>query len=294
MLIFIAVARGLHIAADFCVFGTCFVEALLLPDAAPPRLRQRVIWLAWGSLAVLLVAGLAWFVLEAADMAGAQDAADVWAALPVVAGSTRFGALLMGRAAAAVAAVALLQLGWARPAAMMGGGSVVAEAWLDHGGAMTGPVGDVLLVSAVIHLASGGAWLGALPGLRLALKHLPIREAARVARNFSPIGMACVIGLAGTAGVQYFFLIGRPAALFDSAYGLVAAGKIALLLALLAFAAANRTRLTPALEAGDETARPRLLRSVGAEVALGLLAVLAAGLLLQLTPPTMAMGLNGS
>jgi hypothetical protein len=37
-----------------------------------------------------------------------------------------------------------------------------------------------------------------------------------------------------------------------------------------------------------------LLRSVGAEVALGLLAVLAAGLLLQLTPPTMAVGLNAS
>ncbi len=281
-------------AADFAVFGTCGVAAWLLPAMAAPGLRRRMTRLAWGSLAVTIAAGLVWFVLGAADMAGAQDVADVWAAAPVVAGSTRFGTLLMGRAAAAAVAVVMLQMGMVRTAAVIGGASVVAEAWLDHGGAMTGRVGDVLLVSAIIHLASGGAWLGALPALRLGLKHLPIAEAAILARKFSPIGMVCVLGLAGSAAVQYFFLIGRPAALFDNAYGLVAAGKIALLLALLAFAAANRTRLTPALGAGDETARRRLLRSVGAEVALGLLAVLAAGLLLQLTPPTMAVGLNAS
>jgi putative copper resistance protein D len=79
-------------------------------------------------------------------------------------------------------------------------------------------------------------------------------------------------------------LIGRPASLFTSAYGLTALAKILGLTALIALAARNRTRLVPTLPAS----RARLLRSVRHEIMLGLLILLAAGLILQLEPPTMA------
>ncbi len=281
-------ARGIHMAAGFSLFGTCIIAAFLLPAGGMAGIKR----LAWVSFLFLLLAGAAWFVLEAADMSGAEDWSDVEAALPIVAGSTRFGALLIGRLAAAALAILLFQSGFKRLAALVAGVAVIAEAWLDHGGAMTGTVGDVLLVSAIIHLVSGGAWLGALPALRLALGRLPITEAARLAARFSPLGIACVCGMVASALVQFIYLVGSLPALFQSAYGLTVIFKILLLLFLLFLAAANRHRFTPSLAAGQELARVRLLRSVSVEIALGLLALLAAGWLLQLTPPAMALMLN--
>jgi putative copper export protein len=98
--------------------------------------------------------------------------------------------------------------------------------------------------------------------------------------------------MVASAVVQYGFLIGSPAALFQSAYGLTVVVKILALAALLCLAAGNRYRFTPALAAGQNAARAGLLRSVGLEILLALLALLAAGWLLQLTPPAMALMLN--
>lgn len=281
-------ARGIHMAASFSLFGTLGLSAVLLP---PGHIRG-VAPLAWGSFLVLILAGAVWFILQAADMSGAQDWEDVVTALPIVAGSTRFGTLLIGRVAAAALAILLFQCGFKRFAALAAGGAVAAEAWLDHGGAMAGSVGDILLVSAVIHLICGGIWLGALPALRLALGRLPLAEAARLAARFSPIGIGCVAGMIASAVVQFIFLVGSPFTLFSSAYGLTVAFKILLLSFLVCLAAVNRTLFTPQLAAGQQLARARLLRSVSVEIALGLCALLAAGWLLQLTPPTMALMLN--
>jgi len=157
---------------------------------------------------------------------------------------------------------------------------------------MIGRVGDLLLIASIVHLASGGAWLGSLPALRLALKHLPIAQAARAAQKFSPIGIACVLGITLSAAVQFICLVCRPASLFNNGYGLIVCAKILLLLALIALAVANRTRLTPALATGAEPARTQLVRNLATEIVLGLVILLAAGFLLQLTPPTMALMLD--
>ncbi len=275
-------------AANFSLFGTLGLSAVLLP---PGRIRGIAL-LAWGSFLVLILAGAVWFILQAADMSGARDWDDVWTALPIVAGSTRFGTLLIGRVAAAALAILLFQCGLKRFAALAAGGAVAAEAWLDHGGAMAGSVGDILLVSAVIHLLCGGTWLGALPALRIALGRLPMSEAAGLAAGFSPVGIACVAGMIASAVVQFIYLVGSPFRLLSSAYGLTVAFKILLLLFLVVLAAVNRYRFTPQLAAGQQLAQARLLRSVSVEIALGLCALLAAGWLLQLTPPAMALMLN--
>jgi putative copper export protein len=285
-------ARGLHIAGSFSLFGTCLIAGFLLPAACKPSLRRPLKILAWASFALLIVAGLIWFILQTADMSGATDLADIWAALPIVATSTRFGNLLIGRTAAAFLAILLFQCRLSKPAALVAGLAVIAEAWLGHGGAMTGAVGNLLLASSVCHLASGGAWLGSLPALRLSLQRLPIDDAAHIAKKFSPLGIACVIGLTASALLQYVFLIGKPRALFDNGYGLVALFKIVLFATLVGLAAINRQRLAPALTAHGEHTRTRILRTVTAEITIGLAVLLAAGLLLQLTPPTMAIMLN--
>jgi putative copper export protein len=280
----LSAARGLHDAGSFVLFGTAWVAAFLVPAQLVSSLRGMV----WGGFGLLLLAGFAWFVLQTADMAGARDVADFVSAAPVVATATRFGTLLIGRCAALLLALLLFQFGWRKSAALAAGLAVAAQAWLGHGGAMTGTVGDALLVSSVVHLLSGGAWLGALPALHLALRRLPLDQAAALARRFSPIGMACVLGLVASGTVQTVFLVGTPRQFVNNGYGLVVCAKIFLLLSLLVLAAANRWRFTPPLLAGDKAARRRLLRSVGSEICLGLLALLAAGLLLQLAPPTMA------
>ena len=285
-----ALARGLHLAGSFGLFGTLLLTVLFVPPEAP-LLRPALRRLAWGSLGVALTAGLAWFVLQSANMAGTTNLADLWQALPVVAETTRFGNLLIGRAVVLLTAALCFQFAGARSVAWMGTAlaalAVAAEAWLDHGGAMTGTVGSVLLVSDIVHLLSAAAWLGSLPALWLAIDRLPLDLAARIAWRFSPFGIFCVLALIGSALVQFMVLIGAPAALVSTDYGAVVLVKILLFLLLLGLAAANRYRLAPALFA-QPTARTALRRSIGAEIALGMAVLLAAGLLLNLTPPTMA------
>ena len=70
-----------------------------------------------------------------------------------------------------------------------------------------------------------------------------------------------------------------------TAYGWVLLLKAALFAALLGLAAINRFRLTPALERQDaQKARWALLRTIAGETVLGLMVVLAAGVLSGLEP----------
>ena len=258
-----------------------FLAATLLRRHRLPGLKP----MAWINLGLALLAGFGWFLLQTADFASVQSFSDIVAATPIVAQDTRFGTLLIGRCIALLLATFFFQAGWVRPAAATAGAAIVAESWLGHGGAMSGTIGTVLFITSIAHLSAAAAWLGTLPALRLALKRLPPEAAQNLAHNYSPLGIACVVTLIVTAAVQYVLLIGRPAALVTSAYGLTASVKILLLLGLIALATLNRTRFTPTLP----QTRPQLLQSINAEIALGLLAFLAAGLILQLEPPAMAL-----
>lgn len=276
-------ARGLHIAASFSLSGTCFYAAVLLRRTIP-GLKTLV----WASLGLALLAGIAWFLLQTAYFASAQDWGDVTAAIPIVIQDTRFGALLLGRTAALIAATLLFQFNLRRAATLIAFGAVIAESWLGHGGAMTGAIGTVLLITSICHLTAAACWLGSLPALLLALKTAP--DPAAFARQFSAVGLACVAALILTAAIQYVLLIASPAAFFSNAYGRVALVKILLLAGLIVLAARNRFRLTPRLPAS----RGALLRAVQFEIALGILALLAAGLILQLEPPAMALMASGA
>ncbi len=275
-----AAARGLHVVGYVSAYGTFFMAGFLLPGAA--GLKR----LAWGGTGLAVLAGTAWFWLQSADFAGAYDVADVVAALPIVATNTRFGFLLLGRSAVLTLAAICFQCGARRLAALLAGAGVAAESWLGHGGAMDGAEGTLLLLTSIAHLLAAATWLGALPALFMSLKRLPLPEARALGRKFSPYGMICVGALLITALIQYFTLIGGLNALFTSAYGLTALFKITAIATLIALAALNRTKLVPALT--NEAGRTALLRSISAEITLGLAAFLAAGLILQLTPPAMA------
>src|SRR4029078_12005607 len=134
--------------------------------------------------------------------------------------------------------------------------------------------------SKSLHLLAAGAWLGGLLPLLLVVAH-------RTVNRFSPIAAVSVAILAATALLQGAVLSGGFNGLFGTAYGSVLLLKLALFGALIALAANNRLRLTPALASRKGEATPRsLARSIGIETAVGLMVVLAAAALSGLEPGT--------
>jgi mono/diheme cytochrome c family protein len=155
---------------------------------------------------------------------------------------------------------------------------------IGHAGATEGAIGDGLVLSEALHLGAAGVWLGALLPLLLSLRALAPAQAAAVCERFSPIGLACVLVLAGTGFAQGLELIGSLPALFGTRYGHFAVLKITLFLLALVLAALNRLWLTDRLTAGIAGARRRLGVSVCVETCIGLAIVTAAAFMAS-SPP---------
>ena len=284
----LAVLRGLHLAAALSLLGTVAFIAWVLPaagsqgDAVTPSLIR--LWRISGAIA--LVAGLAWFVLQAAVIAGAESWSDLGNALPVVAAHTRFGQTVAMRGIFLL--VATLLAGSSRTR-LYGGlllvaGALCLQGVIGHAGAMEGRIGDGIVASEALHLIAAGLWLGALAPLWLTIGRLQPQSGALVCERFSPIGLGCVLVLAGTGLAQGFELIGSIPALAGTAYGQFALVKIALFVAALVLAAVNRLGLTDRLADGVAGARGTLRLSIVVEALTGLAIVLAAGFLASHSP----------
>lgn len=266
-----AMFRGGADAAVLSTFG-----ALLFPAWFAPARAGRGPPIAWISFALALALTAGWTLLETVAIGGSLGALDD------VLRSTLFGHVVLTRLALlTLAATAAARWRWT--SALLAGLAVVTLAGHGHALAMTqGP--SWLLLSGTLHLLAAGVWLGQLLPLLVFVAGAGIDDAAAAARRFSPWGAACVAVLASTALVQSSILIGSVPGLIGTAYGLVALLKLALFLALLGFAARHRFWLTPALGGARPASARRLARSVGGEAAVGLLVVLAAGLLTSLEP----------
>ncbi len=289
----LALTRGLSVAALLSVFGALlFRTALappvlaLMPGSAGFMRRWRLLF--WSSWAAAILATLAWMALQSASMADADSLAAAASAIPSVLVDTSFGHVLLLRLA--VLALLALVLGhtpghtgrrlWL--ATGLAATATALQAGHSHAASMhDGP--SLLLFSEVVHLLAAGAWLGGLAPLLTLVALAPAEAASLASRRFSPVGTACVLLLAVTAAYQSWVLIGSLPGLTGTGYGLAALLKLALFAALLGLACNNRFRLTPALIASTGAKR-RLVRSIGIETGVGLLVVLAAGLLTSLPP----------
>ena len=288
----LALCRGVADLALLGQFGAMLAFAWLarpvlasLPRNAAVALVRRLTTLAGLSVAAAMLATAAWLALQSLAIAGSLDDA------AVVLLQTEFGHFVLARLGLLLLAGSALA--WGRPAmaTVFSGAALVTQAGLGHAWAMVdGP--SLLLLSVVVHLLAAGAWLGGLAPLLLLLSAAAPPVAAGTARRFAGFGTACVIALVGTAAVQGGALVGSVSGLVATGYGLVALAKLGLFVVLLAFAARNRFRLAPALE-GDAPApaKRRLLRSIGLETGVGVLIVLAAGLLGSLAPAMEAASL---
>lgn len=280
----LVIARGLFVGCALSGFGAALFATTLMAPLIEGPIERRVRSVMRLSLATALPLGLAWLALEARSMAGARTLAETVAAIPEVLFHTSFGYVLASQGfaiAGALAAMAILR--WPSLLALgLAGLAVLLEACHGHGFAMAD---NALLLSQALHLLASGAWLGALIPLLIVVRDAPLSIAELAARRFATLGSISVAVLAGTALYQGFVLSGGLRGLTGTAYGGVLLTKAAIFALLLALAAVNRWRLTPALDGPDaETARRGLISSIAAETALGLLVVLAASALSSLEP----------
>ena len=140
----------------------------------------------------------------------------------------------------------------------LGSGAALASlAWTGHGAASEGIAGTRHLIADIVHLIAAGAWIGALAGLGALLfrpaktmsqDHLQITH--RALEGFSIVGTVIVALIVISGLVNSWILVGPEHLLSmgSTLYGQLLIAKLVLFGAMLGLAAANRFRLTPALD----------------------------------------------
>jgi len=284
-----ALLRGLHLAAVISLLGMAAFIVWMLPAAAGPPavLRRRLYRLCRVSGGVAILAGAAWFVLQTAAMAAAESSTVLLDALPVVALHTRYGTIMLVRLLLVLVATSL---GYreTRPGAyltlILSAAALGLEGLIGHAGATAGATGDQLVISEACHLLAAGLWLGGLLPLLLCVQALPPAQAAVLCERFTPLGIACVLVLAGTGFAQGMDLIGSLPGLFGTTYGHFALLKLTLFLIALVLALLNRFWLADRLAAGTVGSRRGLMLSIGVETGTGLAIVCAAAFMASMPP----------
>jgi copper resistance protein D len=272
-------ARGVHLAASAITAGVVIFRATVLAPASFPvpqalligsRLRL-VIWLA---LAVSVVSGLAWFVLQAAAMSGlALSEAIAPDTLHTVLCETQFGQIMLARLLCAIGLAACLGLDrivvLQRLALAAALGFVGAIAWTGHAGATAGGEGVVHVAADILHLWAAAAWTGGLLALVLLLvafgraaEASPARIVA--VRRFSTLGLVSVGTLLVSGAIHSWILVGSLRLMFVTAYGRLLMAKLALFALMLALAAINRLWLAPRLSTQAAGRSAALLTSTAA------------------------------
>ena len=138
-------------------------------------------------------------------------------------------------------------------------GLVAAGALLVHvrGGHAGGasPFRTLDLADQWVHATAAGVWIGGLVWLLLGLRRRERADQARLARRFSAVA-AVALGIVLATGVARAVPeVGTPGDLLRTSFGAALLAKIVLVFVLVSLGAANRYRVMPALNGGEEAAR---------------------------------------
>lgn len=279
----------------FATYSPAGVDAKI---TAP--LRLLIVWIALAGM-LLSILGLA---ILAATMSGVPLAQVDAATLSMLVTQTAVGAAFLIRLAALAVAFVL---GLARSGrqvtlfavALCGAVALGSLAWSGHGVMDDGRVGTLHLVADIVHLIAAGVWVGALASLLwglLTAGHGSTAASHRALASFASVGSASVVLVLASGLINSWLLVGpsNVLSLGTSLYGQLLVIKLALFAGMIALAAINRFRLTPALGAArtpdDALLALRRLRgsltleTIAAFAILGLVAWLG-----TLEPPVAAM-----
>jgi copper resistance protein D len=288
----LAVIRAIHFAATAMTAGALMFRAAV----AEPALRATkqpataidtpIRRVAWIGLAVTLVSGALWLMLQSSSMSGetCREALTSGAIITVL-NETQFGLVSEIRLAlSAVLAICLARdrPNWSRRLSLGAGLCLVAGlAWSGHAASTTGGLGTLHLTADALHLCAAAAWIGGLVPLALLLASG--RSGRGVARaplerdavgRFSLLGIASVATLIVSGAVNAWILVGSFRGLVATGYGWLLLAKLCVFVIMVGFAAVNRYRLTPQLALAPEgaarcAAHEQLTRNVVVEIVLG-------------------------
>jgi copper resistance protein D len=212
------------------------------------------------ALAVVAVQALFEPVHLAGELSGLTDPP----LLRVFIGSTVAQALALRLAGVACASFALRR-GAPRPAVAIAAAVLLTSASFAITGHTTVAAHRALSQALLlVHVSVVTFWFGALWPLRQMLSLDAPADAARTITAFSAVAVRLVPWL-GIAGALLAALLLPDAAALAQPWGLLLLGKVLLFTALMALAAVNRLRLTPALVRAESQAAARLSRTVALE-----------------------------
>ena len=282
-----AAIRALHFVSLMTGFGVAAFLGLLRGRGIglPPERAMRAFFPAAAALA--LATGLGWFFLVTGNMAGDWRAGTDLATLKLVAAETEFGKVASGRLLGLILFF-ILCLRKARTEIL----AVLAAALLgtlgltSHAAAASGGFALLRAGNDAIHLLAAGFWIGGLLVLALltARDHRQPQKLVAPFRLFSRFGTVAVALLVLSGIVNAASILPVHAINTANAYADILAVKIALALAMIALAAANRLQLVPALGVKNGEVTRQLAFSVAAEIVLGAAIIAIVGYLGQMPP----------
>ncbi|HET6525486.1 MULTISPECIES: copper homeostasis membrane protein CopD [unclassified Sphingopyxis] len=239
--------------------------ALTRSERLAPQPMMAAIWRAerWLCTIGLLVSTLGMGVL-AASMQGVGILSLEFQPFWDLVRETDVGTAWVYRSAALLLAlaVAIWMVRWPTTSAavLAGAGSVAVASlvWSGHAGATEGTAGTIHRISDILHMIAAAVWVGAIGAFLLLISPRRVRDwpdglavAARSLDRFSLVGTVCVLIIAVTGLINSQLIVGAEniGRSLGSPYGQLLLAKLALFGLMLALAAANRWRLTPALAA---------------------------------------------
>ena len=259
---------------------------------------RRVLMISATGVALGSIAAL---VAQTGVMSGSLTEAVKPGSLSFMVSGTALGMAMVVRAViAALGFVALLAF---KPGRALWGLTAIAGlvvtasfAWTGHGAATEGLGGLLHLAADVVHAVAAALWLGALAALTILLTRRVSPDDLAIHRalhGFAGMGTTAVVLLVVTGFVNSWFLVG-PTHIGDlgvGLYGQLLIVKLILFGLMLAVAASNRFRLTPALGAALNAAEPPadllrdLRRSLWLETGLGVALLGVVAVMGTLPPP---------
>jgi putative copper resistance protein D len=269
----LVLVRFVHFAAVAIAFGTVLFRVIIAGPSFAATLSPRLLhWERW-ALGAGLATLVAWFFLEAAVAGEGWASAGDPGTLGSLLTDTAFGHSWLFRTVTGLACGALLatERGRRLPALVALGLFTLSLGSVGHGVMLDGAIGYLLMGSMALHALGAAAWLGALPGLCLALSpgkgDIAAPEAIRLLYRFSAVGHAAVASVYLTGLVQSRLINGDWLPLGGSAYDGFLGIKIVLAVLMGVLALINRYVLLP--NAGSQ-AIGRIRRSAILEVVLGI------------------------
>jgi copper transport protein len=277
----VALNRFVHYASVLLALGSAIVLVWMrLPEAvAGVAFRQGSI-----SAVVAAVVYLLALAFGGAEMVsggpGAFVSPGAWA---MAAKSTLLPSAVLGVPGALLLAWAMgsRRTGWS----LWAGGALVLASFLLTGHAATAAPVWLMATNVAVHLVCAAFWFASLAPLIAAARGTDRAGVVDVLGQFSSRAVWTVAALLLTGLVVSFVQVRSPAQLVASDYGVRLSVKIALFVVLLALAAVNKLRFTPAIVRGEPSGAARLAGSMRAEYGLMLAIVLVAASLTVVTPP---------